>query len=59
MEKTKEDIILDLVRDGKIDNEQAKILLTVTKEYVYIPLANPVYPSYTSPFYYGNYHVTC
>lgn len=35
MEKTKEDIVLDLVRDGKITNEQAKILLTTTKEYIY------------------------
>ena len=44
----KEDIILNLVRDGKITNEEAKVLLEKVKEYVYI---NQPYPFYynTSP----------
>ena len=43
MDKT--NLILDLVKEGKITNEQAKVLLEKEKEYVYYPTSYPyVYP---------------
>ena len=48
MDKT--NLILDLVKEGKITNEQAKVLLEKEKEYVYYPISYPqVYPWY--PYY--------
>ena len=47
--KTKIDIVLELVRQGKVTNEEAKILLTteriVEKEYIYYPNAAPIWPA--------------
>jgi hypothetical protein len=50
------DLILELVRDGKITTEQAKILMQNEKEYIpYYPVT--VYPSY--PTWHSPYTVTC
>ncbi len=52
--KTKIDIVLELVRQGKVTNEEAKILMTTEKEFVYLPYSaptiwpyNPMWPTIT------------
>lgn len=58
------DVVLDLVREGKITNEQAKILLA-EKQDITAPLCpiqpiNPWQPSPINPWYYNSpYVVTC
>ena len=54
--KTKAQIVGELLKDGKINAEEAVVLLT--PEYVnsypnYIPYI-PSYPTYPSPFWYGS-----
>lgn len=39
--KTKIDIVLELVRQGKVTNEEAKILMATEKEYVFLPQSAP------------------
>ena len=46
MDKT--NLILDLVKEGKITNEQAKVLLETEKEYVYYPTYPRTYYPYPS-----------
>ena len=50
MDKT--NLILDLVKEGKISNEQAKILLDKEERYVYYPISYPTvrYPDWVYPY---------
>lgn len=56
------DVVLDLVREGKITNEQAKILLSSNdqkQEPAFVPYPISPYP-WTQPWYnFQPYVVTC